>query len=162
MAKLDAGKAGTFDVGDKTKINRLGFGAMRVTSRPRRRQSCSARSASESQRSQYCLSITGPGVWGEPTDRAGAIRTLRRLPEVGVTFIDTANSYGPDVSEMLIREALHPYPGILVATKAGFTRSGPNQWNPKGDPDYLIAEAKRSCEKLGVRRRSRPARSALA
>ena len=109
MANLDAGKAGTFDVGGTTRINRLGFGAMRVT---------------------------GPGIWGEPIDRADAIRTLRRLPEVGVNFIDTANSYGPDVSEMLIREALHPYPGILVATKAGLTRSGPNQWSPKGDPDY--------------------------
>ena len=123
MAKLDAGKAGTFDVGGTTRINRLGFGAMRVT---------------------------GPGIWGEPIDRADAIRTLRRLPEVGVNFIDTANSYGPDVSEMLIREALHPYPGMLVATKAGLTRSGPGQWSPKGDPDYLIGEAKRSCEKLGV------------
>jgi pyridoxine 4-dehydrogenase len=70
---------------------------------------------------------------------------------VGVNFIDTANSYGPDVSEMLIREALHPYPGLLVATKAGLTRSGPGQWSPKGDPDYLIGEAKRSCEKLGVK-----------
>ena len=123
MAKLDAGKASTFDVGGKTRINRLGFGAMRVT---------------------------GPGIWGEPIDRAEAIRTLRRLPEVGVNFIDTANSYGPDVSEMLIREALHPYPGMLVATKAGLTRSEPSQWSPKGDPDYLIGEAKRSCEKLGV------------
>jgi len=123
MAKLDAGQSGTFTIGGTTTVNRLGFGAMR---------------------------ITGAGIWGEPEDRAEALRTLRRLPELGVDFVDTANSYGPDVSEQLIREALSPYRGMLIATKAGLTRSGPNQWTPKGDPDYLLAEAKRSCEKLGV------------
>ena len=123
MAKLDAGQSGTFTIGGTTTVNRLGFGAMR---------------------------ITGAGIWGEPEDRAEALRTLRRLPELGVDFVDTANSYGPDVSEQLIREALSPYRGMLIATKAGLTRSGPNQWTPKGDPDHLLAEAKRSCEKLGV------------
>ncbi len=123
MAKLDAGQSGTFTIGGTTTVNRLGFGAMR---------------------------ITGAGIWGEPEDRAEALRTLRRLPELGVDFVDTANSYGPDVSEQLVREALSPYRGMLIATKAGLTRSGPNQWTPKGDPDYLLAEAKRSCEKLGV------------
>jgi aryl-alcohol dehydrogenase-like predicted oxidoreductase len=99
------------------------------------------------------MRITGPGVWGPPADRNEAIRTLKRLPELGVTFIDTANSYGPDVSEELIREALHPYADdLLIATKAGLTRSGPNIWTPKGDPDYLIAEAKKSLQKLGVER----------
>ena len=125
MAKLDAGQSGTFTIGGNTTVNRLGFGAMR---------------------------ITGAGIWGEPEDRAEALRTLRRLPELGVDFVDTANSYGPDVSEQLIREALSPYRGMLIATKAGLTRSGPNQWTPKGDPDYLLAEAKRSCGKLGVER----------
>ncbi len=123
MAKLDAGQSGTFTIGGTTTVNRLGFGAMR---------------------------ITGAGIWGEPEDRAEALRTLRRLPELGVDFVDTANSYGPDVSEQLVREALSPYRGMLIATKAGLTRSGPNQWTPKGNPDYLLAEAKRSCEKLGV------------
>ena len=97
------------------------------------------------------MRITGPGVWGPPADHAEAIRTLKRLPELGVTFIDTANSYGPDVSEELIKEALHPYASdLLVATKAGLTRSGPNIWVPKGDPNYLIEEAKKSLKKLGV------------
>ena len=123
MSELNAAASGTFKIGGQTKINRLGFGAMR---------------------------ITGPGIWGEPTDRAEAIRTLKRLPELGVDFIDTANSYGPDVSERLIREALHPYGGILVATKAGLTRGGPDRWTTKGDPDHLIAEARKSQQKLGV------------
>ena len=82
MAKLDASKSGTFKVGGEIEINRLGFGAMR---------------------------ITGKGIWGPPEDRAEALRTLKRLPELGIDFIDTADSYGPDVSEQLIREALHPY-----------------------------------------------------
>ncbi|MET0596789.1 MAG: aldo/keto reductase [Mesorhizobium sp.] len=123
MANPDAAQSGSFEVGGKIRINRLGFGAMRVT---------------------------GRGIWGEPADRDEALRTLRRLPELGVDFVDTANSYGPDVSERLIREALHPYPGMLVATKAGLERSGPDRWSSKGDPDYLISEARRSCEKLGV------------
>src|ERR671916_1982954 len=92
-ARLDAA-AGTFELGGDLTVNRLGFGAMR---------------------------ITGKGVWGEPADRAEALRVLRRLPELGVNFIDTADSYGPYVSEMLIADALHPYPeGLVIATKAGF------------------------------------------
>lgn len=119
-----ASASGTFRIGGDIPVHRLGFGAMRVT---------------------------GPGVWGPPEDRGEAIRTLKRLPELGVNFIDTANSYGPDVSEDLIREALFPYDSdLLIATKAGLTRSGPNIWVPKGDPDYLIDEAKRSLHKLGV------------
>jgi aryl-alcohol dehydrogenase-like predicted oxidoreductase len=118
-----AAASGTFAIGDIT-INRLGFGAMR---------------------------ITGPGVWGPPADRDEAIRVLKRLPELGVNFIDTANSYGPDVSELLIREALHPYDGLLVATKGGLHRTGPNIWTMNGQPDYLIAEAHKSLDKLGVK-----------
>jgi pyridoxine 4-dehydrogenase len=113
-----------FRIGDIT-INRLGYGAMRVT---------------------------GPGVWGPPPDRDAALSTLRRLPELGVNFIDTADSYGPDVSEELIREALHPYKGLLIATKAGLTRPGPGLWPPNGHPAYLIAQAKGSLRKLGVER----------
>lgn len=120
----NASASGTFRIGGDTPVHRLGYGAMR---------------------------ITGPGVWGPPADHAEAIRTLKRLPELGVNFIDTANSYGPDVSEELIKEALHPYASdLLVATKAGLTRSGPNIWVPKGDPNYLIEEAKKSLKKLGL------------
>ncbi|HXP91406.1 MAG TPA: aldo/keto reductase [Fibrobacteria bacterium] len=121
----NASKSGTFTIGETTVIHRLGFGAMR---------------------------ITGPGVWGEPQDRPEAIRTLKRLPELGVDFIDTADSYGPCVSEELIREALHPYGMILVATKGGLARTGPNQWTPVGRPEYLIQQAKTSCRRLGVER----------
>lgn len=119
---VNAAASGTFSLGDLT-INRLGFGAMR---------------------------ITGRGVWGPPADHDGAIATLKRLPELGVNFIDTADSYGPDVSEELIREALHPYKDLLVATKAGLTRAGPDRWAPNGMPDYLIAQAQNSLKKLGV------------
>jgi len=101
-------------------VNRLGFGAMR---------------------------ITGDGIWGEPADRAEALRTLRRLPELGVDFIDTADSYGPNVSEDLIAEALAPYEGLLIATKGGLTRAGPNIWAPVGRPEYL-----RQCVKMSLRR----------
>jgi pyridoxine 4-dehydrogenase len=125
MAHLDAGKSGSFAVGGEVRINRLGFGAMR---------------------------ITGPGIWGPPVDEAEAIRTLKRLPGLGVNFIDTADSYGPDVSEPLIREALHPYPGMLVATKAGLTRTGPDQWQPVGRPEYLRQQALKSRRWLGVER----------
>jgi pyridoxine 4-dehydrogenase len=118
----DASLSGQFMIGDTT-INRLGYGAMR---------------------------ITGPGIWGAPTDRNAALATLRRLPEIGVNFIDTADSYGPDVSEQLIREALHPYEGLLIATKAGLTRQGPDQWTPNGRPDYLIAQATGSLRRLGI------------
>jgi pyridoxine 4-dehydrogenase len=120
---LDAGKSGTFKVGGEITIHRLGFGAMRVT---------------------------GSGIWGEPEDRPEALRTLKRLPELGIDFIDTADSYGPDVSETLIREALYPYAGMLIATKAGFLRPRAGVWDVHGDPEHLRAEARRSCDKLGV------------
>ena len=113
----------TFLIDGTTPVERLGFGAMR---------------------------ITGPGIWGEPEDRAEAIRTLRRLPDLGVNFIDTADSYGPNVSEDLIRTALHPYGGILVATKAGLVRTGPDHWVPLGRPEYLIQQAHTSLRRLGV------------
>ncbi|CAM5770860.1 oxidoreductase [Labrys miyagiensis] len=125
MSDLNAAKSGSFTIGGDLPVHRLGFGAMR---------------------------ITGRGIWGPPADRAESIRTLKRLPEIGVDFIDTANSYGPDVSEELIHEALHPYKGLVIATKAGLTRSGPDIWTPNGRPDYLKAEAKRSLKKLGVER----------
>jgi pyridoxine 4-dehydrogenase len=123
MNSINASAAGRFKIGDGT-INRLGYGAMR---------------------------ITGRGIWGPPPDRRAALATLRRLPEIGVNFIDTADSYGPDVSEELIREALHPYDGLLIATKAGLTRPGPGQWESNGHPDYLISQAKGSLRKLGVK-----------
>jgi pyridoxine 4-dehydrogenase len=123
MTKLDARKSGSFKVDGEIEIHRLGFGAMR---------------------------ITGPGIWGPPADKPEAIRTLKRLPELGIDFVDTADSYGPDVSEQLIREALHPHRGMLIATKAGLTRSGPSAWAPDGRPDYLRREAFKSCKQLGV------------
>jgi aryl-alcohol dehydrogenase-like predicted oxidoreductase len=124
MSTISAANSGSFKIAGDILINRLGFGAMR---------------------------ITGPGVWGEPADKAEALRTLRRLPDLGINFIDTADSYGPDVSEPLIREALAPYPaGLLLATKAGLTRSGPNQWAPRGRPDHLIKQAHQSRRLLGV------------
>ena len=116
-------KSGVFKIGGTLPVHRLGFGAMRVT---------------------------GRGIWGEPEDRAEALRVLRRLPELGVDFIDTADSYGPQVSETLIREALAPYKGMIVATKAGLTRPGPNQWVSRGDPEYLVKQAQASRERLGV------------
>lgn len=113
----------TFRIGGALEIHRLGYGAMR---------------------------ITGEGIWGPPADRAESLRTLRRLPGLGIDFIDTANSYGPKVSEELIREALHPYPGLVVATKAGLERGGPGIWIMNGRPEHLIAEATASRERLGV------------
>jgi aryl-alcohol dehydrogenase-like predicted oxidoreductase len=118
-----AAKSGTFRLGGVTPVFRLGFGAMRVT---------------------------GPGVWGEPADHAEAIRTLKTAARLGVNFIDTADSYGPEVSERLIREALHPYVGVIVATKAGLTRPGPGHWVPRGEPDYLVRRARESRDRLGV------------
>lgn len=125
MATVTAASAGTFRIGGDLDVNRMGFGAMRVT---------------------------GRGVWGEPADRAEALRTLQRLPALDVNFIDTADSYGPDVSEKLLREALHPYPGLVIATKAGLTRGGPDRWTPRGDRAYLVEQARRSCRQLGVER----------
>ncbi|MCP1238040.1 aldo/keto reductase, partial [Gluconobacter kondonii] len=117
-------RSGTFRIGGDLGINRLGFGAMR---------------------------ITGQGIWGPPADHEEAIRTLKRLPELGVNFIDTADSYGPDVSEWLIREALHPYPkGLVIATKGGLTRSGPDIWEPVGRPEYLLQQVHKSLRNLGV------------
>ena len=113
----------TFKIGGEITVNRLGFGAMQ---------------------------ITGPGVWGAPRDKAEALRVLKRLPELGIDFIDTADSYGPDVSEQLIREALHPFDGLLIATKAGFTRSGPNLWHVNCRPEHLIAQAHKSRRQLDV------------
>ena len=114
--------SGTFTFGgaDPVTVRRLGFGAMR---------------------------ITGPGIWGEPSDRAEAIRVLRRAVELGVDLIDTADSYGPFVSEDLIREALHPYDGLIIATKGALTRQGPDQWAVVGRPEYL-----RQCVEMSLRR----------
>ena len=123
MSKLDARKSGSFKVGGEIEIHRLGFGAMR---------------------------ITGKGIWGPPEDKPEAIRTLKRLPALGIDFVDTADSYGPDVSEQLIREALHPYRGILIATKAGFQRPGPSVWEMDGRPEWLRKQALKSCKQLGV------------
>ncbi|EJJ27452.1 aldo/keto reductase [Rhizobium sp. CF142] len=124
MTDYNAAKSGTFKIGGDMEVNRLGFGAMRVT---------------------------GDGIWGEPKDHAESIRTLKRLPELGINFIDTADSYGPDVSEWLIKEALHPYKkGLVVATKGGLTRHGPNIWLPLGRPEYLIQQVHKSLRNLGV------------
>ena len=122
MSAIDASLSGQFRIGNIT-INRLGYGAMR---------------------------LTGAGIWGPPPDRSAALATLRRLREVGVNFVDTADSYGPDVSEKLIHEALHPYEGLLIATKGGYRRPGPDQWLMDGRPAYLIERAKGSLKKLGV------------
>jgi pyridoxine 4-dehydrogenase len=114
--------AGTWGLGGDLPVRRLAFGAMR---------------------------ITGPGIWGEPRDHDEAIATLRRAVELGVNLIDTADSYGPDVSERLIAEALYPYPEeLVIATKGGLTRSGPNQWSPDGRPEHLRAACDGSLERL--------------
>jgi len=120
---MDASKSGSFKIGGDIKVHRLGFGAMR---------------------------ITGPHIWGPPLDRSETIRTLKRLPELGIDFVDTADSYGPDISEQLIREALYPYDGILIATKAGLTRPGPEEWERDGRPEHLRQQAIRSRERLGL------------
>ncbi|MFG1343039.1 aldo/keto reductase [Xanthobacter autotrophicus] len=125
MTPLDASLSGTFAIGGDMPVARLGFGAMR---------------------------ITGEGIWGPPPNREGALATLRKLPEFGVDFIDKANSYGPYVSEELIREALYPYGRVRIATKAGLTRLGPGRWDTKGDPDYLLRQAHASRDRLGVER----------
>ena len=98
------------------------------------------------------MQLTGPGVWGPPRDHDEAVRVLRRAAELGVDFVDTADSYGPHVSEELIREALHPYDGVTVATKAGLVRTGPGRWHPVGRPEYLRQQCEMSLRRLGVER----------
>jgi pyridoxine 4-dehydrogenase len=123
---VNAKASGTFAIGGDLTVNRLGFGAMR---------------------------ITGDGIWGEPKDPAGAKKVLQRAVELGVNFIDTADSYGPDVSERLIGEALVPYAnGVVIATKAGLTRQGPNQWLPVGRPEYLAQQVEMSLRLLKIER----------
>jgi aryl-alcohol dehydrogenase-like predicted oxidoreductase len=126
LSTQPARASGQFSLGGDLPVVRLGYGAMQ---------------------------IPGPGVWGEPGDHDEVIRVLRRAVELGVTFIDTADSYGPEVSERIIREALHPYPGdLVIATKAGMTRPGPGRWDVSGDPAYLKAEAEKSLGLLGLER----------
>ena len=117
-----AAAAGTIDVGGDLTVNRLGFGAMR---------------------------ITGQGIWGDPPDRDKAIATLRRAVELGVNFLDTADSYGPEASENLIAEALYPYPDdLVIATKGGLDRPGPNRWTPNGHPAHLRSACEGSLRRL--------------
>ncbi len=122
---VSAAPSGTFKIGGDIAVNRLGFGAMR---------------------------ITGKGIWGDPPDPAAARATLRRVPELDINLIDTADSYGPFVSEDLIRETLHPYKGMLVATKGGLVRHGPDIWMPLGRPEYLRQCVLMSLRRLGVER----------
>jgi pyridoxine 4-dehydrogenase len=126
LTEVNAKASGTFAIGGDLTVNRLGYGAMR---------------------------ITGDGIWGEPKDREGAKKVLQHAVELGVNFFDTADSYGPDVSERLIGEALAPYTkGVIVATKAGLTRQGPNQWLPVGRPEYLTQQVELSLRLLKVER----------
>ncbi|AWB90918.1 aldo/keto reductase [Aeromicrobium chenweiae] len=119
---LSAAPSGTFQLGGDLPVVRLGYGTMQ---------------------------LPGKGVWGEPTDRDGAIAVLRRAVELGVTFFDTADSYGPEVAEDLLREALHPYAeDVVIATKAGLTRQGPDKWHPVGRPAYLRQQAELSLRRL--------------
>jgi len=125
-ATATAAAAGTLTLGGDLVVNRMGFGAMR---------------------------ITGPGIWGEPKDPAEAHRVLRRAVELGVNFIDTADAYGPEVSERLIAEALHPYPqGLVIATKGGLVRPGPSQWVPDGRPEHLREACEASLKRLKLSR----------
>jgi len=119
--KPDAALSGTFIIGGDMPVNRMGFGAMR---------------------------ITGKGIWGDPANPDETRKLLQRLPDLGVNFIDTADSYGPEVSENLIAEALYPYPaGLILATKGGLTRQGPNMWAPVGRPEYI-----QQCVEMSLRR----------
>src|SRR5438309_7404836 len=116
----------TFKLGGDLTVNRLGFGAMR---------------------------ITGEGIWGWPPDRENALKVLRRATDLGVNLIDTADAYGPDTSELLIAEALHPYPkGVVIATKGGLTRPGPGQWVPNGRPEHLKQAVEGSLKRLRLER----------
>jgi aryl-alcohol dehydrogenase-like predicted oxidoreductase len=126
VQNLSASLSGTLKLGGDLTVNRLGFGAMR---------------------------ITGPGIWGPPKDRSAAIAVLRRAVELGVNFIDTADSYGPNVSEELIAEALHPYPkGLVIATKGGWLRPGPNQWSHDASPEHLREAVEGSLKRLRLDR----------
>ena len=125
-AAATAAAAGTLTLGGDLVVNRMGFGAMR---------------------------ITGPGIWGEPKEPAEAHRVLRRAVELGVNFIDTADAYGPEVSERLIAEALHPYPqGLVIATKGGLVRPGPSEWVPDGRPAHLREACEASLKRLKLSR----------
>ncbi len=118
--------SGTFTIGSDLTVTRLGYGAMQ---------------------------LTGEGIWGEPADRGEAVRVLQRAVELGVTLIDTADSYGPYVAEEIIREALHPYAeDVVIATKAGLLRTGPGEWHPLGRPEYLRQECEMSLRRLGLER----------
>ena len=120
----DAARSGTFRIGGDLPVHRLGFGAMR---------------------------ITGKGIWGPPADRAEAVAVVRRAVELGTTLIDTADSYGPEVSEEIIGEALRPYPDdVVIATKAGLTRSGPGEWHPNGRPEHIRQACEGSLRRLGL------------
>lgn len=123
MNDVNAAQAGQFQLGGELSINRLGFGAMRVT---------------------------GKGIWGEPENPDECLRTLRRVPKLGVNLVDTADAYGPEVSERLLHEALHPYGETVIATKGGNTRPGPNKWVPVGRPEYLKQQVYLSLWRLGV------------
>ncbi|MEP6604469.1 MAG: aldo/keto reductase [Spartobacteria bacterium] len=126
MAATSATARSTFTLGGDLSVNRLGFGAMR---------------------------LTGEGIWGWPADRDNARKILRRAVDLGVNFIDTADAYGPEVSELLIAEALHPYPaGLVIATKGGLTRPGPGRWVPNGRPEYLTECVEKSLKRLKLER----------
>src|SRR3954469_22713707 len=123
---ISAADAGTFTIGGDLTVNRMGFGAMR---------------------------ITGKGIWGPPADKAAALATLRRAVELGVNLIDTADSYGPGTSEELIAEALYPYPaGLVIATKGGWERPGPGQWTHNASPDHLARAIEGSLQRLHLDR----------
>jgi len=124
--ELPAAKSGEFLIGGDLRVHRLGFGSMR---------------------------LTGKGIWGEPQDRKEAIRVLRRAVDLGINFIDTADSYGPGVSEEIIAEALYPYPaGLVIATKAGYDRTGPDRWVMNGRPEHLRAACEGSLRRLRLER----------
>ncbi|CAM5554093.1 MULTISPECIES: aldo/keto reductase [Streptomyces] len=126
MDTISAESSGSFALGGEFVVNRLAYGTMQ---------------------------LTGPGVWGPFPDRDRGVRVLRRAVELGVTLFDTADSYGPETAEQLLREALHPYPeNLVIATKAGFTRPGPGEWRTNGRPEYLRRQAESSLRRLGLER----------